>query len=338
MSVSIGWDVGGAHLKAARVERGRVVAVQQVACPIWQGVDRLTDALRVVLRAVGEADRHRVTTTAELSDVFAKREEGVGRIAEEMAGLLGSASIEFYAGVKGFVPPDAVEHHANEVASANWHATASLVAARLDEALLVDIGSTTSDLIPVAGKSVVAEGATDFDRLRTGELVYTGLTRTFLMSVSDRVPFRGRWMPLMNEYFASMADVYRVLEELDETADLHAAADGRAKTPAASRARLARMVGADADDACTEEWRRLARWFVEAQLRSLDGAARQVLSAGKLSDSAPIVGAGTGMPIVERLASRLGMSFRPFDALIEVAEEARAWASRCAPCVAVALL
>lgn len=337
MSVSIGWDVGGAHLKAARVEDGRVVAVRQVACPVWQGVDRLIEALRDMLRSIGEADRHRVTTTVELSDVFATRKEGVSRIADEMLKRLGQG-VEFYAAAKGLVPAASANEFADEIASANWHATADLVAARLDEALLVDMGSTTTDLIPVAHGAVLAEGATDFDRLRAGELVYTGLTRTFLMAVCDRVPFRGRWMPLMNEYFASMADVYRVLEELDETADLHPSADGREKTPAASRARLARMVGADADDACAEEWLRLARWFAEAQLRSLDGAARQVLSAGKLSDSALIVGAGTGMPLVRRLAPRLGMPFRPFDSLIDVSEEARTWASRCAPCVAVALL
>ena len=34
----------------------------------------------------------------------------------------------------------------------------------------------------------------------------------------------------MNEYFASMADVHRILGELPEDADRHPAADGREKT------------------------------------------------------------------------------------------------------------
>jgi probable H4MPT-linked C1 transfer pathway protein len=338
MSVSIGWDVGGAHLKAARAEGGRVVAVAQVACPLWQGVDRLREAIPQVVRAVGGADRHRITTTGELSDAFPSRKEGVRSLAEQMAEALGEGRISLYAGPKGFVTPASAASHADDIASANWHATASFVGSRLDSAMLVDMGSTTTDIVPIARGQVVAAGYSDQERLRQGELVYTGLTRTFLMAVCDRVPFRGRWTPLMNEYFASMADVYRVLGELDENADQHSSADGREKTLAASRARLARMIGADAGDASLEDWLLLARWFAEAQLRRLDEAVRQVLSAKPASAFGCIVGAGAGLPVVERLAARLGLAYSPFDSLIDVADEARVWATRCAPCVALALL
>lgn len=338
MNVSIGWDVGGAHLKAARVEGNRVLAVAQVACPLWQGIDRLREAVPRVLRAVGEADGHRITTTGELSDVFSARREGVARIAEELADALGEPRVAFYAGPAGFVPAASAAALADEIASANWHATASFVASLGKHALLVDMGSTTTDLIPIADGAVASRGYRDWERLREGELVYTGLTRTFLMSVCERVPFGGRWIPLMNEYFASMADVHRVLGELDEAVDQHPAADGREKTQEASLARLARMVGADAADAPSEAWVRLAQWFAEAQLRRLDEAARQVISAGGLGADAPVIGAGTGMAVVGRLAARLGLAFTPFDDLFDVADEARAWASRCAPCVALALL
>jgi uncharacterized hydantoinase/oxoprolinase family protein len=51
-----------------------------------------------------------------------------------------------------------------------------------------------------------------------------------------------------------MADVWRVLGELDESHDQHLAADGREKTPKASAARLARMVGLDRKDRAPEDW------------------------------------------------------------------------------------
>ena len=81
----------------------------------------------------------------------------------------------------------------------------------------------------------------------TGELVYTGLVRSFVMAIAERAPFAGRWSPLINENFATMADVHRILGTLPEGADQMATADGRAKTVAASRARLARMVGRDVE-------------------------------------------------------------------------------------------
>src|SRR5436305_1575238 len=83
-------------------------------------------------------------------------------------------------------------------------------------------------------------------RLACGELVYTGLTRSFLMSLCRMAPVAGAWTPLACEHFATSADVYRILGELPEDADQLPAADGRDKTIAASRARLARMVGRDA--------------------------------------------------------------------------------------------
>ena len=58
----------------------------------------------------------------------------------------------------------------------------------------------------------------------------------------------------MNEYFASSADVHRILGDLPEGADKMPTADGREKTVEASRARLARMIGHEADDADAPEW------------------------------------------------------------------------------------
>ncbi|MGE4246601.1 MAG: hydantoinase/oxoprolinase family protein [Parvibaculaceae bacterium] len=338
MEVSIGWDVGGAHLKAARVEGQCVRAVVQVPCPLWQGIERLHEAVPQALAVVGETSNHAVTMTGELVDLFASREEGVRSLACALSEILAPARVHLYAGPEGFVSVDAAAGNARAIASANWHASASLVARKLENALFVDMGSTTTDVLPVSRGSVVAEGYTDGERLVSGELIYSGLTRSFLMAVSDRAPFRGRWVPLMNEYFASMADVFRVLGELVEEVDQHPAADGREKTAPASRARLARMIGADASDGDDEDWRRLAEWFAEAQLRAIEDGARQVLSRGVLRGECSVVGAGIGLPVVRRLALRLGLPFQSFSARMDVSETARPWADCCAPAVAVALL
>lgn len=333
----IGWDVGGAHLKAAKVRAGRVVVVAQVACPLWLGMEHLERALALARGLVGEAGRHVVTTTGELTDHFASRANGIEKIAALMArGLDGDVAL--YAGRAGLVATDRASGHVEDIASANWHASAALVAARMPEALFADMGSTTTDLIPVAGGQVCARGYTDATRLVEGELVYMGLVRTFLMAVCDRVPFRGRWIPLMNEYFAAMSDVYRVLGTLDEAADQQDTADHREKTPAASRARLARMLGCDASDASEAEWTGVAQWFAQMQARHIEDAARLVLSRRDLGDDAPIVGAGVGASVVAAVAARLGRRFIPFAALVDVDERFASLAGYAAPAAAVALI
>ena len=171
-------------------------------------------------------------------------------------------------GRAGFVELGEAASHAADIASANWHASAALLALELRDALFIDIGSTTADLIPIVAGRVAALGYSDAERLASGELVYTGMTRSFVMALASRAPFRGAWTPLMNEYFASSADVHRILGDLPEGADKMATADGREKTVEASRARLARMIGREADEADASEWEGLAAWFAEAQIRA----------------------------------------------------------------------
>lgn len=339
MAVSVtGWDVGGAYLKAARVVDGTVVDVVQLPCPLWLGIERLDAALSAACKRLGSADRHAATMTGELADLFANRSEGVATIADKLARAVAPAPLGIYAGRSGFLDPNMAAMYTGDVASANWHASAALAGRFVSDALLVDVGSTTTDLVPVAGGRAQAFGYRDAERLACGELVYTGLTRSFLMSLCRMAPVAGAWTPLACEHFATSADVYRILGELPESADQLPTADGREKTVDASRARLARMVGQDAAERADAEWRDLAAWFAEAQLRLIADGAMLVLSRAGLPDTAPLIGAGIGRHLVARLATRLGRRFKDFAELIEASPAAREWLGHCAPAVAVALL
>lgn len=333
-----GLDVGGAHVKAARVEAGRVVAVAQIASPLWQGIGRLQAALAEAHAFVGPVDRIGVVVTAELADTFDSRRDGIAEVARRIADVFGEETVFVYAGPAGLVPLAAAGDHVRAIASANWHATASVVARRLPDALLVDIGSTTADLVPVRAGAVAATGYTDAERLAAGELVYTGATRTSLMAVADRVPFAGLWQPLMNEHFATIADVHRLTGALPDGVDQHATADGRGQSLAESRARLARLLGRDTEDGSEAEWLAVAHHLAERQLRTLHDAAALALSRTPLPDEAPVVAAGIGAFLAKRLAARLERPVVPFAGLLTVAPEAVTWAGRAAPAVAVAML
>jgi len=338
MEAIIGWDVGGVHLKAARCENGRIVSVIQLASPLRTGLGRLAQAFEEAAARLGKADRHVVTMTGELADTFASRAEGVERLTGLVGEKLAGENVSLYAGRAGLVPPAAARAHLADIASANWHASAALVAKRYTSALFIDMGSTTTDIIPVRNGRIAARGYTDAERLAAGELVYTGLVRAFVMAVADRAPFAGTWTKLVNENFATMADVHRILGTLAEETDQMPTADGREKTVAASRARLARMVGRDAADGDDGAWRSLAQWLAEAQMRAVIDGAMLVTSAGGLAPQAPVVAAGIAKPVVSEIAHRLGQPCVTFETLLEVLPEARAAASRCAPAAALALL
>lgn len=333
-----GWDVGGAHLKFALADdSGRVLAVKQLSCPLWQGLGRLSEALGHVLYAADslpEATTHALTMTGELADVFSDRAEGVRAIVGVMQQALPAGSLRVYAADAGLLAPRTALERVEQVASANWLATACVVAQRRPHALLVDIGSTTSDLVPLGQGRLATTARTDADRLRSGELVYTGVVRTPVMALARQAPLDGHWHGLAAELFATTADIYRLTGELSEDADLMPTADGRAKSPRHSAARLARMLGLDAGSRPEVAWQELARFLSGCQLRLLSDALGCVRSKvpGTL---ASVVGAGCGGFLARRLAVEQGLPYVDFAGLLGVPASLSGLAACCAPAVAL---
>lgn len=327
------------HVKAALVVGGQVREAVQAPCRLWRGLPALDETVsRLPDWAAGEAD-HAVTMTGELTDCFSGRAEGVAQLSAWAAGHL-KGRVRVYAGRAGFLAPDAASGKAADIASANWHATAAIVARAVTDALLVDIGSTTSDLIPIVGGAPDACGYSDAERLESRELVYSGVVRTPLLAFATHAPWRGRRTALMAETFATAADVYRLTGDLPEGADQQHSADLKGKSTWETQTRLARMIGRDLGEGSEAEWRALAAWFSEAQLRPLHDAAAALLSRPDLPDDAPLVVCGAGRFLADRLAQRLGRrSLGLTDLLADHLCGADAsWVSTCGPAVAVGLL
>ena len=156
---------------------GRIVAVTQQPCAPHLGLAYVEQAIRAANAILGPADLHAVTMTAELSDAFEDRLRGVASIAAIFTHEIDALDILFYAGAAGFVGKADVARAAPAIASANWRASAALVARGRAEALFIDMGSTTTDIVPISGGAVAALGEDDAARLSRGELVYTGLLR-----------------------------------------------------------------------------------------------------------------------------------------------------------------
>ena len=338
----IGWDIGGAHLKAAQLSSdGNVAAMQQVACPLWHGIDELEQAYQLVCKEMPISSDttdslHIVTMTGELADSFTNRTQGVRAILDAMQRLLGQP-FEVYASDKGIL-----NHHAvsdiESVASKNWQATAEWSAMCCEEGILIDIGSTTTDLVPFKSGRVQVKAYDDAARMRYGELIYAGISRTPVMAIADHFDINGVNHPIAAENFATIADVYRILEELSEDSDLYPTCDNAAKTIAASARRLERMFGLDwAGD--LEATFAKARAIADMQQQKISCALGILLKRTRLSDRACVVGAGAGYKIVQCIAERLGLRFMPYHCLLgNLPEHLEENACRCASAVSVASL
>jgi (4-(4-[2-(gamma-L-glutamylamino)ethyl]phenoxymethyl)furan-2-yl)methanamine synthase len=207
---------------------------------------------------------------------------------------------------------------------------------------VVDIGSTTTDIIAVRDGRVCTPDADDALRLADGSLVYQGVVRTPLCALGQRVPFGGREVHVMNEFFATSADVHRLTGELDVEHDQQPAADRGAKDRAATRQRLARMIGRDACDAEEGEWLALARVWRQRQLDEVCAAADRVAAAHGLPKDAEVVTAGCGAFLAAAMARAVGRPHRRFVDVLPCASlhdaSLQSWVQVSAPAVAVALL
>ena len=344
----VGWDVGGAHLKVALLDAGGTcVVAHQEPCALWRGLDELDRAIDRIAAVLAHSARdaagwsryrHAATMTGELADAFANRRQGVAAIAARLASCLADPGILFYAGRAGFRGMNAVERLAGDIASANWHATAAWAASQRHCGTLIDVGSTTTDVVPLHGGAVAAVARDDAARLEAGELVYTGIARTPVMALARSAPVGGRWIPLMAEHFATAADIYRMTGELDERHDQHPAADNGPKTVEASARRLARMVGHDVESLPPEAWHGLARALREMQVARIVRAVEQVESRRSSPGVGPIVAAGCGAFVAAEIARRLRRDCVEFANLVPVAGVESRAVAQCAPAIATALL
>jgi (4-(4-[2-(gamma-L-glutamylamino)ethyl]phenoxymethyl)furan-2-yl)methanamine synthase len=298
-------DIGGANTKAAWLD-GESLRTVSRPFEIWRDRAALSAVLRDVAAEVagGPARAVAITMTAELSDAFRTKREGVAFVLDAAQDALGARPLSVLTTAGELVPVEAARTRPWDVAAANWVATALAVADAHPDALLIDVGSTTADIVPIAAGRVAASGHNDLERLLAGELVYTGALRTNLAAIAPRVPVRGAWCPVSSECFAISADVHLVLGHLTPDSYDCPTPDGRPATVAFARERIARLVCADVEQLGAGEVDAIAAFLYGEQLRQLEAAARRVQR--QLPPDAPVVAVGSGGFLGREIAARLG--------------------------------
>jgi probable H4MPT-linked C1 transfer pathway protein len=329
---AIGWDIGGVNTKVAHIDGGKVLSVVGRPYEIQRDPFALAPLLRQMLDEVGGGDAmlHAVTMTAELSQIFRTKRDGVQFVLHAVESAFPTASIFVYTVDGRFLPPLEARERPLAVAAANWVATAQAVAAHHPDALLVDIGTTTTDLVPIVGGEVVAVGRTDPERLTTGELVYTGAVRTPAEAIASYVPLGEVLAGVSAEGFALAGDVHVWRGDLDPADYTCPTPDGRPTTREFTGERLARVVCGDRDMLDEAAITRLAEALARAQIRSIQASMQRVLERHAAIRVAVVTGLGAFLGVAAARALNLEV--------VPLAQELGEAGGRCAPAVAVALL
>lgn len=308
----LGLDIGGANTKAAllHIENKTLETVKMTVeyFPIWKDPAQLANLLLTLKKGLSSdrLDGLGVTMTAELSDAYATKREGVQQILTSTKHAFPDIPIQVLSTDVELEPLDIAFKDPLSVAAANWAATGWLVALRVKDCVVLDVGSTSSSIIPIVNGRIVAKGRTDLEKLMCGELVYTGSLRTNVCAIVSSVPIRGGFAGVASELFALSGDVHLILSNIMAEQYSSETADGRGKGVAEASARLARVVCADAEMLTQQEIFDMAKYVCDKQIQQIaEGLSKvylrtQALTSQKLS----VVVTGLGKDFLGRQAAK----------------------------------
>jgi (4-(4-[2-(gamma-L-glutamylamino)ethyl]phenoxymethyl)furan-2-yl)methanamine synthase len=219
-----------------------------------------------------------------------------------------------------------------EFAATNWLASSQYVAKQYANCLLIDVGSTTTDILPILDGQVRVNARTDMARLASGELIFTGALRTNLAAIVQSVPVAGQYCRVASEYFAVSGDVHLILGYLRPQDYSCATPDGRPPSIESARGRLARLVCADTEMLSAAEIEEMARYIYERQVCQIREGIEQVISRLPELRGYPVIILGAGAFLGKAAAESAGL---------EIGNMINEWGREelaVAPCLAAAYL
>jgi probable H4MPT-linked C1 transfer pathway protein len=306
--------------------------------PIWKNPEKLEKILKKLTRRLTRSKRLdlvAVTMTAELSDAYRTKREGVNRILIQIENVFPTNRTLILDVDAKLGSVQEAKAKPIEVAAANWAATGWMISQLKRDCVAIDVGSTTTSIIPILNGVIAAEAKTDLEKLTNGELIYTGTLRTNVAATVHKIPVRGGTAQVSSEFFAQSADIHLILGHISEKEYTVETADGKEINRQDSLARLARVVCADAEMLSEQEIVAMARYVYEMQVEQIATALRQVRGRidkrdGKIA--AVVTGLGRNF-LARKAASNAG-----FAEILDFGELVGADVARVSTAYAVALM
>ncbi|MDI6645177.1 MAG: hydantoinase/oxoprolinase family protein [Methanobacteriaceae archaeon] len=329
-----GFDIGGANTDMAIIDfddSGNInsIKIDFKYLPMWIKNNELGEALKILLKSdINEIDAVGITMTAELVDAYETKKNGVLDIAGKAMDVF-KVPVGFLS-INGLIDYPHLLDYPENVAAANWIATSKIASEISDECILIDVGSTTTDIIPIKDGMECARGRSDLERLGTGELVYTGTLRTNLATIVQKIPLDDQWYRVSSELFSITADVHRVLNNIkmeDYSCDTP---DGAGINIEDCMRRLSRLICGDLDVLTPLDIKDISLYIYQEQIKQIAEALEEVSDRENISN---VVATGLGMEILAKKAAEyLRMDYVGMDSILTKEE------CVVAPAVGTALL
>ena len=276
-------DIGGANTKAALLnyENNRLIDSNSYIeyFPFWeQSMTNISEMFERIItnfilklgHSIKEINYIAITITAELSDAFQTKREGIITILDALAKIYPKNCMKFINHDAFFYSFEEAKRDVNKISAANWVSTSLFLGNHAKNCILIDAGSTTIDIIPILRGKPVAKGYNDITRLLNHELIYTGGLRATIPSITHFVPYHQKMVRISFEKFALVSDVHRILNHISEKEYLNDTADNRSKSLEDCYARLSRIICMDIESLSKEELDEIARYIHEKQLELIE--------------------------------------------------------------------
>ncbi|TXT57191.1 MAG: putative (4-{4-[2-(gamma-L-glutamylamino)ethyl]phenoxymethyl}furan-2-yl)methanamine synthase [Promethearchaeota archaeon] len=275
----LGLDIGGANTKAALLkfsnEKLKTSHSSIEYFPFWEkSIEEISGMLKRIIKSLVLNNQYKmddiahisVTITAELSDAFQTKKEGITTIIKALKKTFNPSKLRFISTENIYFSVNQAEMNPYKIAAANWVSTALFLGYYIKNCILVDAGSTTIDVIPIKDSTPIPIGKTDVKRLMNHELIYTGGLRATIPSITHFVPYKNKKIRISFEKFALVSDVHRILGNISEVEYINDTADNRSKSIDDCYARLARTVCLDSDLVSEEDLDRIAEYVYKKQV------------------------------------------------------------------------
>ncbi len=276
----LGLDIGGANTKAALIFFENNMIKKTFSCieyfPFWEhSLDKIPKIFEEIVDKLlvknkfnkRDLDYIAISITAELSDAFKSKKEGIFTILDALERVFRNQKMVFISTNNTYISFNEAKNNYMSIVAANWVSTSLFLGHFISQCILIDAGSTTIDIIPISKSIPIPKGKDDVSRLIHHELIYTGGLRASIPSITHFVPFRGAMVRISFEKFALISDVHRILNNIAEQEYLNDTADNRSKSIEDCHARLARIICADIDTVSIEEIREIAKFIYNRQLK-----------------------------------------------------------------------
>ena len=304
--IKIGWDIGGAHIKyCVESETSDIIWYDIIDFDFWKDYAKLRKLIVDICKKYhkkGSSLVNYFTMSAEMCDCFDNRRAGVEYILHQINKIKYSSYI--------FSKHGLIKLNSNHklpldgVGSYNWYASALYVSKLIDDAILIDFGSTTCDFSIIKNGKIKNRRTSDIDGMFTKELLYTGCSRTPIYANISEIVLRNKIYRIIPESFSSMSDINIILGNLNKRDIYSKSSDGSNHSLLQSYKRVSRSFGFDYHRSKRNVIYSLCLKIYDIQVKLIDETLSFHSEKYFKRSNFVVVGAGLGSRIISKMCKR----------------------------------